>query len=72
LVVNVNTFLSNELGEWVSQSEAARLRGISRQAIARLVVRGRLSTIEVAGRKLVRRSEVMAFDPLPAGRKPKG
>lgn len=68
MVVNVNPFLS---GEWMSQSEAARLRGTTRQAIARLVDRGRLETVVVAGRKLVRRSDVLAFDPLPVGRKPK-
>ena len=68
MVVNVNLF---QIGEWVSQSEAARLRGTTRQAIARLVERGRLETVEIAGRKLVRRSDVIAFDPLPVGRKPK-
>ena len=47
------------------------MRGTTRQAIARLVERGRLSVMVVAGRKLVRRAEVMAFDPLPAGRKSK-
>lgn len=59
------------LDDWVSQSEAARLRGTTRQAVSRLVDRGRLSVLDVGGRKLVRRSEVMSFDPLPAGRKPK-
>lgn len=62
----------NDLADWISQSEAARLRGISRQAIARLVKRGRLSVLAVGGRNLVRKSEVESFDPIPAGRKPKG
>ncbi len=68
MVVNVNILIPEE---WVSQAEAARLRGTSRQAIARLVERGRLLALDVGGRKLVRRSDVMAFDPMPAGRKPK-
>ena len=63
--------MTEDLHDWVSQSEAARLHGSTRQAIARLVERGRLAVLEVGGRKLVRRSEVMAFDPMPAGRKRK-
>ena len=54
--------------EWVSQAEAARLRGVSRQAIARLVVNGRLKTLAVGGRALVRRDEVLAFERNPSGR----
>jgi len=71
LVVNVKQLIPEDLDDWISQSEAARLRGTTRQAIAHLVDRGRLSVVDVAGRRLVRRSDVMAFDPLPAGRKPK-
>lgn len=70
MVVKVNT-LDSELEDWVSQSEAARLRGTSRQAVRRLVERGRLTVLEIGGRKLVNRLEVMSFDPMPAGRKPK-
>lgn len=58
-----------DLSEWISQSEAARLRGTTRQAIARLVERGRLSVLIVGGRRLVKRSEIQAFEPMPAGRK---
>lgn len=54
--------------DWISQSEAARLRGVSRQAIARLITRRRLSVRRIGGRALVRRDEVMSFDPRPAGR----
>ncbi|WP_367344935.1 helix-turn-helix domain-containing protein [Stenotrophomonas bentonitica] len=71
LVVNVNTFEATAPDDWVSQSEAARLRGTTRQAISRLVERGRLSTLDIGGRRLVRRSEVLQFDPQPAGRKRK-
>ena len=55
----------------MSQAEAARLRGVSRQAIAKLVNNGRLQTLQVGGRALVRRDEVVSFSPNPAGR-PKG
>lgn len=54
--------------EWISQAEAARLRGVSRQAIATLVRRGRLPMLRIAGRTLVRRKDVLTFEPLPAGR----
>jgi excisionase family DNA binding protein len=57
-----------ELNEWISQAEAARLRGVSRQAIALLVKKGRLATIKVGGRLLVRRKDVEDFTPDPAGR----
>lgn len=51
---------SNDL---ITQDEAAELRGVSRSAISELVRRGRLSTVEKYGRKLLRRSEVLAFEP---------
>lgn len=53
---------------WISQAEAARLRQVSRQAIARLVKRGRLRTATIAGYVLVNREDVMNFTALPAGR----
>lgn len=57
--------------EWISQAEAARLRGVSRQAIADLIKRNRLETLEIAGRLLVRRTDVEKFVPHGAGRRPK-
>ncbi len=58
-----------DLSDWVSQADAARLRGITRQAISRLVNRGRLTTLSVAGRRLVSRTDVLAFESSPTGRK---
>ena len=58
--------------DYVSQAEAARIRGVSQQAIANLIRRGRLATISVVGRTLVRRSDVEAFLAKPKlGRPPK-
>jgi excisionase family DNA binding protein len=65
----LSTYLFNP-DDWVSQAEAARIRGVSRQAIARLVKKGRLQAYAVGGRTLVRRSEIEAFTPEPAGRPP--
>jgi hypothetical protein len=55
------------LGKYVSQVEAGRIRGVSKQAIGNLIKRGRLSSIKVAGRTLLLRSEVEAFTPQPIG-----
>jgi excisionase family DNA binding protein len=56
------------LDDLISQAEAARLRGVSRQAIRKLVEAGRFSVVAIGGRQFVRRSEVMAYAPLQAGR----
>lgn len=52
----------------MSQAEAARLHGVSRQAINKLVRTGRLRTFSVGGRVLVSREDVEAFRPQLAGR----
>lgn len=54
--------------DWVSQAEAARLRGVSRQAIAKLVRKGRLRTLEVGGHVLVNRTDILNFEPQQPGR----
>ena len=67
-VSRVNIDNAENLLDWISQAEAARIRGVSQERIRQLVQEGRLQSIEVAGRKLVRRSEVEAFVPKPEGR----
>jgi len=56
--------------DWVSQAEAASLRGVSRQAIHQLVSKGRFRTYEVAGRVLVLREDVTTYTAEPSGRPP--
>jgi len=56
------------LNDLISQAEAARLRGVSRQAISNLVRRGKLKTYDVAGRQLLRKSEVMSYEIKLGGR----
>jgi excisionase family DNA binding protein len=63
---------SIDASQWISQAEAARLRGVSRQAIAELVRRGRFKTLSIGGKTLLRRSEVEEFQPKPPGPSPKG
>jgi hypothetical protein len=57
--------------QWVSQAEAAGMRGVTRQAIARLVAKGRFTTLSIGGKTLLRRSEVADFKPKPPGPSPK-
>ena len=55
--------------DWISQADAARLRGVSRQAIGRLIKRGRLKAAKIAGRLVVRRADVVTFEAEPTGRR---
>jgi excisionase family DNA binding protein len=64
-------FMQDFAEEWISQAEAARIRGVSRQAIARLVKRGRLRVLKIGGRVLVLRHDVERFTPEAPGRPPK-
>lgn len=55
-------------GDWVSQAEAARLKGVSRQAIRNLIRRGKLTTRDFGGRTFVSRGEVIGHEPQHPGR----
>lgn len=57
--------------DWISQAEAARIRRVTRQAIADLVKKQKLTTFEIGGNVLVNKAEVKAFVPSQGGR-PKG
>jgi hypothetical protein len=52
-----------DVSDLITQTTAARLRGVSRPAIHDLVLRGRLRSIEIDGTVFVYRSEVLAFKP---------
>lgn len=58
----------NEMGDLISQAEAARLRGVTRAAIQDLVRRGRIRSVEVGGRSLVYRSEIINYEQGKPGR----
>jgi len=57
--------------EWITQSEAARIRGISRQAINKLVKKSRLKTFCMGNIIFVNRKEIENFLPKKVGRKKK-
>jgi excisionase family DNA binding protein len=61
----------SDAGEWITKAEAARVRGVSRQAIAKLVKKRKLTTLEIAGHTLVKRADVEAYQPEPGGRPPR-
>jgi hypothetical protein len=72
--LNNSTYLSKKkllAKEWVSQSEAARIRHVTPQAIGRLVKKGRFLTLEIAGKVLLDRQEVEKYKPKPTGRRRK-
>lgn len=50
-----------DLSQWISQAEAARLRGVTRQAISKLIRKKKLRTLEVGGYVLVNREEVLEY-----------
>ena len=56
----------------VSFADAARLRGVSRQSITKLVNKDRFKTYTVAGRKFLSKKEIEDYMPLAAGRPPAG
>ena len=59
---------SEEVTDLISQAEAARLRGVTRAAIQDLVRRGRIRSVEVGGRALVYRSEIVNYEQGAPGR----
>jgi excisionase family DNA binding protein len=56
------------ISDLISQTEAARLRGVTRAAIQDLVRRGRIRSVNVGGRTLVYRSEIVNYEQGEPGR----
>jgi hypothetical protein len=55
-------------GDWITQATAARTRHVSRQAIAKLIRKGKFSTLVISGRVFLKRSEVEEYKPNAGGR----
>lgn len=55
--------------EWITQAEAARKRGVSRQSVNKLVKAGRLRTLTIGGVVFVSSQQINKFEPAPKGRK---
>jgi hypothetical protein len=54
----------------ITQAEAARLRGVTRSAIAYLIAQGRLRTYERFGVTFVSKREVENYEPQKPGPRP--
>ena len=54
--------------EWITRAQAARIRGVSRQAIGKLVSKGKLQKLEIGGNNFVRLEDVRGFKAEPGGR----
>ena len=52
----------------ITQAEAGRLRGVSREAIGDLVRRGKLKVRVIGGVPFVSRKQVLEFQPSKGGR----
>jgi biotin operon repressor len=59
---------SAQMDDFISQAEAARIRGVSRAAIQDLIRRERIQSIKLAGRVLVYRSEITNYQKGSPGR----
>jgi hypothetical protein len=57
----------NELSDFISQAEAARIKQVTPQSISELVKRGRLKSYLIGGRKFLKRTEIEAFQPKSPG-----
>lgn len=55
--------------EWITQLEAANLRGVTLQVVNNWVRRGRVRSKEKYGKVLVSRADVLAYQPTRPGRK---
>jgi excisionase family DNA binding protein len=66
--LSTNYLQQIDLSQWISQAEAARLRGVSRQAISKLIRKQKLKILEAGGHVLVNRQEVLEYEGEGAGR----
>lgn len=63
---------TDDMADLISQAEAARLRGVTRAAIQDLVRRERIRSVNVGGRALVYKSEIVNYEQGEPGRPRKG
>ncbi len=58
--------------EMLTPTQAARLKGVTRQWIAELIKEGKLPSVQIAGRSFVRQQDVLAYKPSPKSGRPPG
>lgn len=60
----------SESEEWITQTEAAKIRGVALPSITELINRGRLRSKTLYGKRLVSRMDVENFERAkPSGKK---
>jgi predicted DNA-binding protein YlxM (UPF0122 family) len=59
---------SDKTADFISLSEAAKIRKCSHQAISELVKKGRFKTFMISGHVHLSRKEVMSYEPVNTGR----
>jgi predicted DNA-binding protein (UPF0251 family) len=68
---SIDTYRKSEKPEgWITQAEAARIRGVSQQAIDNLVKRNRFKTLKLGGKTLLNRADIANYQPQPPGPRP--
>jgi predicted DNA-binding protein (UPF0251 family) len=69
---SIDTFRKPEKPEgWITQAEAARIRGVSQQAIDNLVKRNRFKTLKLGGKTLLNRVDIANYQMQPPGPRPR-
>ena len=58
----------DDVKDLITQAQAARIRGVTPQAISGIISRQGLTVVEIAGQKFLKRSDVENYKPQPAGR----
>jgi hypothetical protein len=66
-----NKSMKIDADDLLTVAQAAERRGTTRQAINYLVRQGKLSVVDIAGRRFLRRQDLDAFTPDTGGRPPK-
>ncbi len=59
--------MKKEDPDLITVAEAATIRGVMPNAIRKLIDRGRLRSVNIYGRVLVYRADVLAFERKPPG-----
>jgi excisionase family DNA binding protein len=60
--------MMKELSDYLTINEAAKRRGVSRQAVQDLISRGRLKARRLGRQWLIHRLDLSAYKPDPGGR----
>ena len=61
----------DELNNLITPSQAARLRRVTPEAVRKLMDRGKLPFITIAGKRFLRTADVLNYQPDRGGRPPK-